>query len=156
MTMRRGRWLVLAPLRVAKEYSYRARQIAGDGWVLVGDALGFLDPLYSSGVLLALKSGALAADAIAEGLAKGESLAGKRCVIVEDVTSASIAEVRNAYDTTDLRQRLARYHGDNTDGALRNLENRPLLHFVHPKHEPYFLIRHYVQFEKRVRSTPPF
>ena len=35
----------------AKEYSYRSRQAAGDGWVLVGDAYGFLDPLYSSGVL---------------------------------------------------------------------------------------------------------
>jgi len=46
--------------------------VAGDGWVLVGDAFGFLDPLYSSGVLLALKSGELAADAIAEGLAKGD------------------------------------------------------------------------------------
>ena len=29
----------------------------GDGWVLIGDAFGFLDPLYSSGVLLALTSG---------------------------------------------------------------------------------------------------
>jgi flavin-dependent dehydrogenase len=51
-----------------KDYSYKARQWAGDGWVLVGDAHGFLDPLYSSGVLLALKSGALAADTIVEGL----------------------------------------------------------------------------------------
>ena len=40
--------------RVQKEYSYHSRQPAGDGWVLVGDAFGFLDPLYSSGVLLAL------------------------------------------------------------------------------------------------------
>ena len=55
-----------------KDYSYRSREVAGDGWVLVGDAFGFLDPLYSSGVLLALKSGELAADAIAEGLAKGD------------------------------------------------------------------------------------
>jgi flavin-dependent dehydrogenase len=46
--------------------------VAGDGWVLVGDAFGFLDPLYSSGVLLALSSGARAADAIAEGLARGD------------------------------------------------------------------------------------
>lgn len=52
----------------AKEYSYYAREATGNGWVLVGDALGFLDPLYSSGVLLALKSGQLAADAISEGL----------------------------------------------------------------------------------------
>ncbi len=55
-----------------KDYSYRAKQVAGDGWVLVGDAFGFLDPLYSSGVLLALKSGEMAADAIVEGLAKGD------------------------------------------------------------------------------------
>jgi flavin-dependent dehydrogenase len=59
----------------AKEYSYRSRQAAGDGWVLVGDAFGFLDPLYSSGVLLALKSGQLAADAVTEGLAKGDTSA---------------------------------------------------------------------------------
>ena len=40
-----------------KDYSYRSTQVAGDGWVLVGDAFGFLDPLYSSGVLLALQVG---------------------------------------------------------------------------------------------------
>jgi flavin-dependent dehydrogenase len=53
---------------VTRDYSYRSTRIAGDGWVLVGDAFGFLDPLYSSGVLLALKSGELAADAIAAAL----------------------------------------------------------------------------------------
>lgn len=58
-----------------KDYSYRSSQVAGDGWVLVGDAFGFLDPLYSSGVLLALKSGELAADAIADGLAAGDTSA---------------------------------------------------------------------------------
>jgi flavin-dependent dehydrogenase len=63
----------VAPFRAAREYSYRSRQAAGDGWVLAGDAFGFLDPLYSSGVLLALTSGQLAADAIAEGLAKGDT-----------------------------------------------------------------------------------
>src|SRR5947208_11821525 len=56
-----------------KDYSYRATRVAGDGWVMVGDAFGFLDPLYSSGVLLALKSGALAADAIVEGLKSGDT-----------------------------------------------------------------------------------
>ncbi len=55
-----------------KDYSYRSKQLAGNGWVLVGDAFGFLDPLYSSGVLLALKSGQLAADAIVDGLKKGD------------------------------------------------------------------------------------
>ena len=58
-----------------RDYSYRSKTVAGDGWVLVGDAFGFLDPLYSSGVLLALKSGQLASDAIAEGLAMGDTSA---------------------------------------------------------------------------------
>jgi flavin-dependent dehydrogenase len=61
------------PFRAAREYSYRSRQGGGDGWVTVGDAYGFLDPLYSSGVLLALTSGSMAADAVAEGLAKGDT-----------------------------------------------------------------------------------
>jgi hypothetical protein len=56
-----------------KDYSYRATRASGDGWVLVGDAWGFLDPLYSSGVLLALKSGELAADAIVEGVKTGDT-----------------------------------------------------------------------------------
>jgi flavin-dependent dehydrogenase len=55
-------------LRATKDYSYKARKCAGNGWVLVGDAFGFLDPLYSSGVLLALTGGAKAADAVVEGL----------------------------------------------------------------------------------------
>jgi flavin-dependent dehydrogenase len=58
-----------------KDYSYRSTRVSGDGWVLVGDAFGFLDPLYSSGVLLALKSGQLAADAIADGLESGNTSA---------------------------------------------------------------------------------
>ncbi len=58
-----------------RDYSYRSTQVAGNGWVLVGDAFGFLDPLYSSGVLLALKSGELAADAIIDGFAKGDTSA---------------------------------------------------------------------------------
>ena len=57
---------------VTRDYSYRSTRVAGDGWVLVGDAFGFLDPLYSSGVLLALKSGELAADAIVEGLSRND------------------------------------------------------------------------------------
>jgi flavin-dependent dehydrogenase len=59
--------------RAQKEYSYRSKQAGGDGWVLVGDAFGFLDPLYSSGVLLALTSASMAADAVNEGLANGDT-----------------------------------------------------------------------------------
>ena len=57
--------------RIQKEYTYRAKKAAGDGWCLVGDAFGFLDPLYSSGLLLALTSASMAADTIDEGLCNG-------------------------------------------------------------------------------------
>lgn len=62
----------IAGLDVVREYSYSTERAAGDGWVFVGDAWGFIDPLYSSGVWFALKSGELAADAIVEGFAKSD------------------------------------------------------------------------------------
>ena len=62
----------LFPVKVTKDFSYRADRISGDGWVLVGDAFGFIDPIYSSGLFFALKSGEMAADAICEGLDRGD------------------------------------------------------------------------------------
>jgi len=59
-------------LHVAREFSYSTTRHAGDGWVLIGDAYGFIDPIYSSGVYFALKSGEMAADAISAGLASGD------------------------------------------------------------------------------------
>ena len=55
-----------------KDFSYCSSQGAGPGWVLIGDAFGFIDPVYSSGVYLALKSGEFAADAIHEALKHGD------------------------------------------------------------------------------------
>lgn len=60
------------PYRVTGEYSYRSRYCATDGLVLAGDAFGFLDPVFSSGVLLALRSGELAAEAVDAALAAGD------------------------------------------------------------------------------------
>lgn len=58
---------IVHEIRVLKDFTYAATRIAGDGWVLAGDAFGFIDPIYSSGVFLALKGGELAADSILEG-----------------------------------------------------------------------------------------
>ncbi|HXP59756.1 MAG TPA: NAD(P)/FAD-dependent oxidoreductase [Dongiaceae bacterium] len=49
---------------LTSEFSWRSRYCAADGLLVAGDAFGFLDPVFSSGVMLALKSGSLAADAI--------------------------------------------------------------------------------------------
>ncbi len=62
----------LFPVKTTKDFSYRARQIAGNGWALVGDAFGFLDPVYSTGLFLALKSGEMAADAINDAFESGD------------------------------------------------------------------------------------
>ncbi len=63
--------------RVTGEYSYRSRHCSEDGMVLVGDAFAFLDPVFSSGVFLALRSGELAADAVDAALTAGDVSAGR-------------------------------------------------------------------------------
>ena len=62
---------------VTAEFSYRSKHPAGDGLVLAGDAFAFLDPVFSSGVFLALKSGELAADAIDAALTAGDTSAAR-------------------------------------------------------------------------------
>ena len=62
---------------VTGEYSYRSNYCAADGVLLVGDAFAFLDPVFSSGVFLALKTGELAADAIDEALTAGDTSGGR-------------------------------------------------------------------------------
>ncbi len=59
------------PVRVTGEFSYRAESIGGDGFCLAGDAFSFLDPVFSTGVFMALKSGEMAADAVHRGLDAG-------------------------------------------------------------------------------------
>jgi len=44
------------------DFSFRNQRLAGDRWVLAGDAAGFIDPVWSSGVFIAVLSGEKAAD----------------------------------------------------------------------------------------------
>ena len=57
---------------VTSEYSRHSRYCASPGLVLVGDALAFLDPVFSSGVMLALKSGVLVGETVHAGLVAGD------------------------------------------------------------------------------------
>jgi flavin-dependent dehydrogenase len=63
----------VAPVYSAGDYSYRNTQLFGDRWMLAGDAAGFIDPVFSSGVFLAIMSAEKAADTLHEVLGK-ESL----------------------------------------------------------------------------------
>ena len=52
------------PVRVEKDFSYSASSYAGDRWILVGDSGSFLDPVFSTGVSIAMESGIEAAEAL--------------------------------------------------------------------------------------------
>lgn len=58
--------------RVTAEFSYRAKHCASDGIVLAGDAFGFLDPVFSSGLFLALRSGEMVAEEVDAALNDGD------------------------------------------------------------------------------------
>jgi flavin-dependent dehydrogenase len=62
----------IAPVRAASDYSYRSQHCARAGLVLTGDAFAFLDPVFSSGVFLALTGGVLAGEAAADALDAGD------------------------------------------------------------------------------------
>ena len=51
---------------VEADFSYRSERLHGDRWLLAGDAAGFIDPIFSSGVFLAVFSGELCADVLNE------------------------------------------------------------------------------------------
>jgi flavin-dependent dehydrogenase len=62
----------VGPVRGLPELAYLNRRTCGDGWIMIGDARAFLDPIYFSGMYLALASAELAADAIHGALADGD------------------------------------------------------------------------------------
>lgn len=95
---------MVGEFHVAKEFSYSTTQHSGPGWVLTGDAYGFIDPIYSSGVFFAMKTAEMAADAIIEGFEKndlsGQQL-GKWCSEFND-GSHLVRKLVSAYYTDDF------------------------------------------------------
>jgi len=60
------------PVRVEKDFSYSASAYAGDRWILAGDAGSFLDPVFSTGVSIAMESGIEAAAALHRALMRND------------------------------------------------------------------------------------
>jgi FADH2-dependent halogenase len=54
----------VSPVYATGDYSYRNETLTGDRWLLAGDAAGFIDPVFSTGVFIAVASGEQAADVI--------------------------------------------------------------------------------------------
>jgi flavin-dependent dehydrogenase len=59
-----GAELIGDEVRVTGNYSYDATRIGGPGWVMIGDAFAFLDPVFSTGVYLAMTSAEQAASVV--------------------------------------------------------------------------------------------
>jgi flavin-dependent dehydrogenase len=59
-------------VRVEKDFSYSASAYAGDRWILAGDAGSFLDPVFSTGVSIAMESGIEAATELHRAFGRNE------------------------------------------------------------------------------------
>lgn len=57
------------PVFATADFSYAVKQLTGDRWILAGDAAGFIDPVFSSGIYIAIYSGEKAGDTINVALA---------------------------------------------------------------------------------------
>jgi flavin-dependent dehydrogenase len=117
-----------APIRAVTDLSYRSRYCADDGVVLLGDAFGFLDPVFSAGVFLAMRTGEVAADSVIEALKHGRTDAA--CMVgYGEAVCAGVEQTRalvySFYNPEFSMGKLARAHpelvGDITDVLIGDL-----------------------------------
>lgn len=92
----------LRPFKVEGDYSYGMRQITGDALVLIGDAARFVDPIFSSGVSVAMNSARLAAKDIIAAHASGDYRAAR----FENYASTLRRGVQIWYDFISMYYRL--------------------------------------------------
>ena len=116
------------PLRVTGEFSYRSRYTAADGLVLTGDAFGFLDPVFSSGLFFALRGGELVADAVDAALTAGDYTAGRfndyaneMCSGMEAMRRLVYAFYDHGFSFADLMKEHPDLSPDLTDCLIGNL-----------------------------------
>lgn len=119
----------MAPCKVTGDYSYRSKYCADDGLVLIGDAFAFLDPVFSSGVFLALQSGVMAGDAAHEALAAGDYSAerfaeyGRRlCKGIEAMRRLVYAFYDEGFHFGQMLRKYPHLRRDLTDCLIGNLE----------------------------------
>ena len=114
---------------VTGDYSYRSEYCASDGLVLIGDAFAFLDPVFSSGVFLALKSAEMAADAAdialrGEGPVLAQSFTGygeRLCHAIEVMRKVVYAFYDEGFRFSDLIRSHGDLRGSLTDCLIGNL-----------------------------------
>lgn len=110
------------------EYSYRSEFCASNGLLLAGDAFAFLDPVFSSGVFLALKSGEMAADAVHHAILNNDYQASQfseygreLCEGIEAMRALVYAFYDQGFSFADLVKEYPDVRGDLTDCLIGNL-----------------------------------
>ena len=116
---------------VTGEYSYRGEHCASDGLVMAGDAFAFLDPVFSSGVFLALKSGEMVADAIGDALKQGDvsveqfsSYGEKLCQMIEVMRKIVYAFYDEDFSFGELIKRNEQIRPMLTDCLIGDLDGK--------------------------------
>ena len=114
--------------RVTSEFSYRSKYCAEDKLLLVGDAFAFLDPVFSSGLFLALYSGVLAGDAVVEAFKKKDLSASQFNEYsndfrkgIEAMRSLVYAFYNPDFNFGKFIKKYPHLHGDLTDCLIGNL-----------------------------------
>ena len=100
------------PYHITGEFSFHSRYCGVEGLLLVGDAYCFLDPVFSSGVMLALKSGVMAGDAVHEAL------------VARDLTPARFSEYATKLREGIENMRKLVYAFYNPNFSFRELTDR--------------------------------
>lgn len=93
----------LRPLKEEGDYSYGMKQICGDGYALIGDAARFVDPIFSSGVSIAMTSAKLATQSIIKTAGNGNVFDKKS---FDDYESTMRRGTKNWYEFISLYYRL--------------------------------------------------
>lgn len=113
---------------VTSDFSYRSQFCAEDGLVLTGDAFAFLDPVFSSGVFLALQGGVMAADAVEEALKVSDTSAerfqayGERfCAGMEAMRKLVFAFYAQDFNFAEFLNEHPQYQHALTDCLIGNL-----------------------------------
>jgi flavin-dependent dehydrogenase len=113
---------------VTGEYSYRSQHCAADGLLLAGDAFAFLDPVFSSGVFLALVSGEMAGHAAHQALttrnfsaAQFQPYGEQLCSLIEAMRKLVYAFYDQGFSFKDFLMANPGLKGDLTDCLIGNL-----------------------------------
>lgn len=93
------------PVHTIANFSYRVEPCVGDRYIAIGDAAGFIDPIFSTGIFVAMRSAELAADAILQAFQHQDFRARRFCHCANRIrrgTAPFLSFIRRFYEPAFL------------------------------------------------------